>query len=120
MLVAAVEGSNIGVMANIGSGQRISEQGLLEGGEMIVMDSDRCLRCLSLNLTLKFATISSSLSSSQMMGSTTSSTPVSGSVLADDRSTLVSGLVLAIEKDEDAEEAEVEGEGNADGRVSAL
>ena len=62
------------------------------------MDSDRCLHCLSRNLTLKFEVISSSFSSSlQIMGGTT-------------WSTLVSGLLLEVEEDKDDEKDEADGE----------
>ena len=59
------------------------------------------------NPALKFSAISSSLSSLQTMGGTTGSTPMSGSV-------------LAVEENEDAEEVEVKGEGDVDGRVNTL
>lgn len=85
------------------------------------MDSGRRLCCLSLNLILRFATMSFSSSSSQAMRSTTNSTPVSSLVLAVDRSTLMSDSMLVAEKDEGGEENKVEGEdGEADGSVLAL
>lgn len=60
-----------------------------------MMDLDKRLRCLSLNPALKFTTMSSS---SQTMGGTTNSTPISDSM-------------LAIEEDEDED---------VDGGVRAL
>ena len=88
---------------------------------MTVMDSDRRLRCLSLNSILRFATMSFSSSSSQVMRSTTNSTPVSSLVLAVDRSTLMFDSMLVVKKDEGGEENKVEGEdGEADGSVLAL
>ncbi|KAJ9709478.1 hypothetical protein PVL29_001116 [Vitis rotundifolia] len=70
------------------------------------MDSNRRLRYLSRNLTLKFEAMSSSSSfSSQIMGGTTLSTPVSGSL-------------LEAEEDEDDEEVEANREeGDVGGRV---
>lgn len=88
MPIAAVEGANTSTMTKIGFGQRDSEQGLLKGEWLTMMDSDRRLCCLSLNLALKFIVMSSFFSYSQTMRSTTSSTPIFG-------------LVMAIEKDED-------------------
>lgn len=82
-----------------------------------MMDSDRRLRCLTLNPTLRFAATSSSL---QTMEDTTSSTIVSDSVLAANKSTPVSESVLVINEDEDREKAEAEGEGDGDGGVGAL
>lgn len=61
------------------------------------MDSDRHLRYLSRNLALKFVVMSPFSSSSQTMGGTTRSTPVSGSL-------------LAVEEDEDEENDEADGE----------
>lgn len=58
-----------------------------------MMDLDRRLYYLSLNSALKFVAMSSASFSSQMMEGTTSSTPVSG-------------LVLATEEDEADEEDE--------------
>lgn len=49
-----------------------------------------------------------------------SPTIVSDSVLAANRSTLVSESVLAINKDEDGEKAKAEGEGDGDSGVGAL
>ncbi|KAJ9707534.1 hypothetical protein PVL29_002530 [Vitis rotundifolia] len=72
---------------------------------MAVIDSDMRLHCLSLNLALRFAAMSSSLSSSQMMGNTTGSICASSSVLAADKLTSMSGSVLVAKKDEDGEKA---------------
>lgn len=70
------------------------------------MDLDRRLRCLSQNSSLNFeAMSSSSSSSSQTMGGTTRSIPVSGS----------------LPEDENDEKDEANGEnGDAGGRVLAL
>lgn len=52
---------------------------------MIKMDSDKCLRCLSWNLTLKLEAISSSSSSSsQIIGDTNQLTPTSALSLEDE------------------------------------
>lgn len=98
----AIEGSGASAMAKIVFGQRISMEGFLVKGGTTVIDSDRRLHCLFLNLALRFVAMFSSPSFSQMMGSTTSSTSVSGSVLVADRSTSISGSVLVVE-DEDVE-----------------
>lgn len=71
------------------------------------MDLNRRLRCLSLNPTLRFETMSFSSSSSQVMKGTTNSTSVSSSVLAVDKSTPVFDLMLAAEEDKDEEDDEV-------------
>ena len=73
------------------------EQALFEGVGLTVMDSDRHLCYLSQNPALKFVVMSPFSSSSQTMGGTTLSTPVSGSL-------------LAVEEDEDEEEDEANGE----------
>ena len=44
---AVVEGIGTGAGTGIGFGQVGSEQGLFGGEGLTVMDSDRCLRCLS-------------------------------------------------------------------------
>ena len=76
--VVAVAG---GTDTDIGVGAG-SEQALLEGIGLTVIDSDRRLRCLSRNLALKFEAISySSSSSSQIMGDTTQLTLIFGSLL---------------------------------------
>lgn len=59
-----------------------------------MIDSDKHLRYLPLNLVLRFATMSSFPSCSQMMKGTTSSASASGSALAANSSISVSGLVL--------------------------
>lgn len=64
--------------------------------------------------------MSSSSSSSQAIRGTISSTLMSSLVLANNRSIPVSGSVLAAKEDKNAEEAEMEGEGGADGGVGAL
>lgn len=121
VLAVVAKGSSTGAMAKIGFGHRGSKQSLLEGGKMTVMDSDRCLRRLSLNSILRFVTMSLFSFSSQAMGGTTNSTPVFNLVLATDQSTPVSGSVLVAERDEDGEETEVKGkEEDADDRVCAL
>ena len=63
------------------------EQVFLEGVGLTAMDSDRCLHCLSRNLTLNLEAISfsSCCCSSQMIGITTWSTPTSGSSLEDEK-----------------------------------
>ena len=82
------------------------EQAFLEGIRLTSMDLNRCLRCLSQNLTLKFEVIPFSSSfSSQIMGGTT-------------QSTHVSSLLLEAEDDED-DEADGENE-NVGGGVLAL
>lgn len=81
------------------------------------MDLDRRLHCLTLNPALRFTAMSSS---SQTMKGTTSSTIVSDSVSAANRSTLVSGLILAVNEDEDGKKAQVERKRDADGGVVAL
>lgn len=53
-----VKGIGIDVRAEIGSIHIGSEQGFLKGTGLTVMDSDKRLRCLSLNLTLKFVAMS--------------------------------------------------------------
>ena len=70
------------------------------------MDLNRCLHYLSLNLVLKFAAMSSSFSSSQVIGGTTGSTPISGSMLATNRSTYMSDSMLVAEEDDDGDEVE--------------
>lgn len=64
-----------------------------------MIDSDRRLRYLSLNLALRFASMSSYSSSSQMIGDTTGLTSAFGSVLATEY-----------------KDAEVEAEGAGDAR----
>ena len=83
------------------------------------LNLDRRLHCLSLNLDLRFATMSSSSSFSQTIRGTTGSTSASSLVLAVDRSTSVLGSMLATE-DEDVEEVEAEREGNAHDGFSSL
>lgn len=73
-----------------------------------MIDSKRCLHCLSLKLALRFTTISSSPSFSQMIRGITGSTSVTVSVPMEDESDVESGLVLDAE--EDAKEAEVKGD----------
>lgn len=108
MPAIAVEGVGTCAMTKIGSGQRDSEQGFLEGGRLTVMDSDRRLHCLSLNMALRFATMSFSSSSLLEMGDTTGSTPISDSM-------------LAVEEDEDRKEDEAKGEeGDANHEVRAF
>lgn len=82
---------------------------LFEEIGLTAMDSDRCLRCLSQNLTLNFEAISSSsFSSFQIMRGTTRSTPVFGSL-------------LEAEEDKDDEEDETNGEDeSAGGGIIAL
>lgn len=75
-------GASTNARAETGFKQIGSRQGLLEGARFTMMDLDKHLLCLSLKSALKFATMSSSSSSSQAMGSTTNSTPIFGSVLA--------------------------------------
>ncbi|KAJ9678873.1 hypothetical protein PVL29_020923 [Vitis rotundifolia] len=87
---------------------------------MTVMDLNKRLHFLSLNLALRFAVMSSSSSSLQTMGGTTNSTPISGLVLASDRSTPVSSSVLTVEEDEDGEEVEAIGERDVNDGVYAL
>ena len=70
------------------------------------MDLNRCLHYLSLNLVLKFAAMSSSSSSSQVKGGTTGSTPISGSMLAANRSTYMSDSMLVAEEDDEGDEVE--------------
>lgn len=59
-----VKGTGIDVRAEIGSIHIGSGQGFLKEAGLTVMDSDKRLRCLSLNPTLKFVAMSSSSSSS--------------------------------------------------------
>lgn len=75
---------------------------------MTVINSERHLRCLFLKPTLRFATMSSSPSSSQMIQGMTGSTSVSSSVPTKDESNVESSSVLATK--EDAKEAEAEGD----------
>lgn len=72
-----------------------------------MINLEKCLCCLFFNPDLKFSAISSSLSSLKTMGGTIGST-------------LVSGSVLAVGENEDAEEVKVEGKGDVDGRVNTL
>lgn len=61
-----------------------SGQVFFQGEVLITMDSDRRLRCLSWNLTLKLEVISSSSSSSsQIIGGTNRVTPTSALSLED-------------------------------------
>ena len=83
------------------------------------LNLDRRLHCLSLNLALRFATMSSSSSFSQTIRGTTGSTSASSLVLAVDRSTSVLGSMLATE-DEDVKKVEAEREGNAHDGFSSL
>lgn len=78
------------------------EQAFFEGVELTAMDSNRHLGYLSRNPALKFVVMSPFSSSSQTMGGTTRSTPVSGSL-------------LAVEKDEDGEEDEADGDNRGAG-----
>ncbi|KAJ9672826.1 hypothetical protein PVL29_026174 [Vitis rotundifolia] len=118
--MSSIEGifsSNLGVVVttiakenSMGIGARASSgQAFLEGVGLTTMDSDGHLRCLSRYLTLKFEAISSSSSSSsQIMGGTT-------------RSTSVLGSLLEVEEDEDDEDDETDKkDGDAGGRVLAL
>ena len=104
-----VEGADIDRGAEIVSKQASSRQDLFEGIGLTIMDSNRRLRCLSQNVVLNFEAMShSSSSSSQTMGDTTLSTPISGSL-------------SKAKEDEDDEEDEVDGEDKgAGGRVFAL
>lgn len=62
-----------------------SRQVFFKGEVLITMDSDRRLRCLSWNLTLKLEVISfSSSSSSQIIGGTNRVTPTSALSLEDE------------------------------------
>ncbi|KAJ9672832.1 hypothetical protein PVL29_026179 [Vitis rotundifolia] len=70
---------------------------------MTVIDSKRRLCCLSLKPVLRFATMSSFPSSSQIMRGTTNSTSVSGSMPTDKKSTVESHSMLAAKENEDAE-----------------
>lgn len=87
---------------------------------MTLIDSERHLRYLSLKLALRFATMSSSPSSSQMMWGTTGLTFVSGSVPMNDKSPVELGLVLATEENEDAKKANVKKEGDANSGAGAF
>lgn len=74
------------VVEGIGTGKEAEagfRQAFLERVGLIIMDSDRRLRCLSQNLTLKLEVISSSSSSSQIIRGTTWSNPASGSSVED-------------------------------------
>ena len=106
MLIATANDTGTGAITRTGSGQRITRQGLLEKRGMTVMDLNRCLHYLSLNPVLKFAAMSFSFYSSQVIGGTTDSTPISGSVLAANRSTSVSDSMLVAEEDEEGDEVE--------------
>lgn len=103
---AIVEGTGTGGGTETGFKQAGFGQAFLEGIRLTSMDLNKCLHCLSRNLTLKFEVIPfSSSSSSQIMGNTTQSTPVSS-------------LLLEAEDDED-DEADGENE-NVGGGVLAL
>lgn len=116
---AAAKGSSVDGIAETGSRPRIFIQGFLVGEGMIVIDLDRHLHCLSLYPTLMFVTMSSSSSSSQMMGGTISPTSTSGSMLEVDSLTSMSISMLVIE-DEDVEEAKASGEGNVYGGFGGI
>ena len=106
---AIVEGTDTGGGTETGFKQAGFGQAFLEGIRLTSMDLNKCLHCLSRNLTLKFEVIPfSSSSSSQIMGGTT-------------QSTLVSGLLLEVEEDEDDEDDETDGEnGNVGGGFLVL
>ena len=74
------------VVEGIGTGKEAEagfRQAFLERVGLIIMDSNRRLRCLSQNLTLKLEVISSSSSFSQIIRGTTWSNPASGSSVED-------------------------------------
>ncbi|KAJ9693116.1 hypothetical protein PVL29_012027 [Vitis rotundifolia] len=89
-------------MSGTGTMRGTSSQDFLVGGEATAMDSERCLRCLSLKPALKFATMSSSSSASQIIQSTIGSTSVFGSVLAESESAIESCVVLAAKENVEA------------------
>ena len=109
MISATVaECTGTGVEIETGFEQAGFGQALFEKVGLPAMDSDRHLRYLSQNPALKFVVMSLSSFSSQTMGGTP-------------QSTLVSGSLLAVEKDEDGDNDETDGEGRgAYGRVLAL
>lgn len=83
-------------------------QDFLVGGGANVIDSERCLFCLSLKLTLTFVVISSSFFASQMIRGTIGSTSISCLVPAEDKSVAESCSVLATEEHAEAKASEDE------------
>lgn len=77
-------------------------QDFLVGGGVNVIDSERCLLCLSLKPTLTSVLISSSFFASQMIRGTIGSTSISCLVPAEDKLVAKSCLVLAMEKHAEA------------------